>query len=114
VRLGQDPVAHKELAREQSSETLEAVLKHYMIFKRKVVRPSSYIAIEYHLLEAFAPLHGLPIAGIDRRAVAKRLRELSDNTRSRGCEPGTCLPGCILQLGDAGGLGRDQPRHRDQ
>jgi integrase len=70
VRLGQDPAGAASEERARAGETFGALLKPYLEFKRGQLAPRSFAATEYHLLRQARSLHALPIAKLDRRAVA--------------------------------------------
>lgn len=70
VRLGRDPAAEKAESRAAAAETVGAVVTSYLVHQKAALRPGSYAKVEHHLLKHCAPLHGLGLAKIDRRAVA--------------------------------------------
>jgi integrase len=73
VRLGQDPAAEKIEGRSRAAETVGAVAQNYLAARREHLRPKSYAEVERHLLTYAKPLLGLPLTGINRRAIAARL-----------------------------------------
>ena len=79
VRLGEDPLAAKHEAAAHASETFGAQLPRYLAFKRKALRPRSYIEIERRLLMHAKSLHNWPLAALatDRRRVAILLAEIA-------------------------------------
>jgi integrase len=80
VRLGRDPATEKNEARARAAETMGALLPRYMERQRARSRPATIRATERNLLVYLKPLHGLPVARIDRRAIAKRLMEIAENS----------------------------------
>jgi integrase len=80
VRLGFDPAGEKAERRGRAAETVEAVLKRYLLRKRGEMKTRSYREVERHLLKHCASLHGLRLAAVDRRAVAIRLNEIRDGS----------------------------------
>jgi integrase len=83
VRLGQDPAGAKAAARAHAEESFEACVRKYLPWQREQVRPSTYGENERHLLRNLAPLHGLPVAALDRSAIAAQLTRLKDAVGSR-------------------------------
>jgi integrase len=77
VRLGEDPAGAKQEARARAEETFEACAQKYLAWQRKEVRPSTYKENERHLLKNLAPLHGLRIDNVDKRAIAGQLTRLA-------------------------------------
>jgi integrase len=76
VRLGQDPAAEKAESVVRASETFESVLKIFLARQAERLKPRSYVGVEYHLRVQSKPFHRLPLAQIDRRAVARLLAEI--------------------------------------
>ncbi len=81
VGLAMDPQAEKERARSEASVSLGGVADSYLAAAKDRLRPRSYIELERHLRQAWAPLRGQPINGIDRATVASHL---SSMTTARG------------------------------
>jgi integrase len=77
VRLGRDPSGEKTESRARAAETVGATVQAYLDHKRKSLRPRSYTETERHLLKGCKPLHGLPLAKVDRRAVASRIAAIA-------------------------------------
>ena len=73
VRLGEDPAGSKHDARARAHETFEACAQRYLKWQRNEVRPSTFRENERHLLTNLAPLHGLRIDAVDKRAIAGQL-----------------------------------------
>jgi integrase len=82
VKLGGDPQQGKADSKARSDETFEACLKLYLERRRTEgkLRASSYGEIERHLVKNLAPLHGLHIAKVDRRAIAFELGRLTNES----------------------------------
>jgi integrase len=82
VRLGGDPQQEKADTKARSDETFGACLKLYLERRRTEgkLRASSYGEIERHLVKNLAPLHGLHIAKVDRRAIALELGRLTSRS----------------------------------
>jgi integrase len=72
AHLGQDPAGDKAEQKVRAAETMGALLKSYLPYKREQLGERSYIEVERHLLKHCKPLHSLPIAKIDRRAISSR------------------------------------------
>ena len=75
VKLGQDPAGEKIEARARATETFGDILRPYLVRKKAELKPRTYVETERHLLVNAKRLHGLQIAGIDRRTVAGLLTE---------------------------------------
>jgi integrase len=76
VRLGQDPAAEKAESITRASETFESVLEVFLTRQAERLKPRSYVGVEYHLRVQSKPFHRLPLAQIDRRAIARLLAEI--------------------------------------
>ena len=76
VRLGQDPAGEKAESVVRAGETFESVLGTFLARQAERLRTRSYEGVEYHLRVQSKPLHRLPLAQIDRRAVARLLAEI--------------------------------------
>jgi integrase len=79
VRLGQDPAAIKEAAKEaaerQRAESFEAIAKLYLAKQLKTARPRTHSEESRFLLVKAEKLHKRPIASIDKRDIALLLNE---------------------------------------
>jgi integrase len=73
VRLGADPASDKAEQRVRAGETLGALVAVYLAEQREQIKPLTFTQKQRHLTKHARPLHGLPIAKVDRRAVAARL-----------------------------------------
>jgi hypothetical protein len=71
VRLGQDPTAGRKT--EARGETVGSAIRVYLARQAEALRPRSLVEVRRHLLVHAAPLHRLPLAGVDRRAIAALL-----------------------------------------
>jgi integrase len=80
VKLGEDPAATKAKAVATRGETFGAALDIFLKRQTERLRPRSLIEIRRHLLAHAKPLHGLPLAEIDRRAISKLLSHLADSS----------------------------------
>ena len=80
VRLGGDPSGEKAEGRARQAETVGALLTPYLAFKRQELSPGSYVETQRHLLKHCKPLHGIPIAKLDRRIIAARLAYVAANS----------------------------------
>jgi len=76
VRLGGDPAGEKDQARARAAETFGALLPDFLERQRQRQKPRSYVETERHLIVHAKALHGLPIDGITKRAIASRLAEV--------------------------------------
>ena len=73
VRLGRDPAGEKTEGRARAAETVAVTVRTYLDHKRKSLRLRSYDLVERHLMKYCKSLHSLPLAKVDRRAVAARI-----------------------------------------
>ena len=76
VKLGQDPVSEKGESIARSGETFASVLETFLARQAERLKPRSYVGVEYHLRVQSKAFHRLPLAQIDRRAVARLLAEV--------------------------------------
>ncbi len=79
VKLGEDPAGQKTESRAKAAETFSSVLKPFLTFKKRDLKPRSYEECERHLLMHARRLHGLQIDTIDRRTVSALLIALATN-----------------------------------
>src|SRR5262249_42547135 len=72
TRLGNDPAQAKRQARERAAETFGALLARYLPYKQAKAKAGSrsFKEVERHLVKYARPLHGRPVAMVDRRAVS--------------------------------------------
>jgi integrase len=73
VRLGQDPAATKETAKQQAAETFKAIADLYLAKQGKAARPKTRRESTRYLCKLAKPLHGRPVAAITRRDIAELL-----------------------------------------
>jgi integrase len=78
VRLGGDPAAAKATARAEAALSFKAVADRFLARQRARLRSRSYAEVERHILKNAKPLHGMPIASVDRRIVATLLGAIVD------------------------------------
>jgi integrase len=77
ITLGSDPQAQKSEQRARAAETLGAVAARFIRYQRARLKARSFESVETHLTKHWAPLNGLPIHQISRRALAARLGEIA-------------------------------------
>jgi integrase len=77
VRLGHDPMAEKRVARQEIENTFAAVARQFTATKEKEWRPKTRSAVERHLFDYAAGLHGKPITAITQRDVALLLNKIA-------------------------------------
>ena len=78
VKAGGDPASEKAKGNAAQGETFGAALDVYLKRQAERLRPRSLIEVRRHLLVNAKPLHRLPLAEIDRRAVSKLVSGLAD------------------------------------
>jgi integrase len=78
VRLGNDPAHDKELSKAAASHTFGSIADQYLTWQRSRLRPKSLMEVERHIRKNAKPLHTMPLAAVDRRAIAARLGEIAD------------------------------------
>src|SRR5262245_19389083 len=87
VQLGHDPVAEKREKKARAAETFGAIVGRFLAYKKKSIRPRYYQEMERHLMAQAKPLHGLPLASIERRTVAARLGEIAETSGASAADP---------------------------
>jgi integrase len=80
VRLGGDPAADKVANKAAVAISFKVVVDRYLAFKKKEMKPGSYAEVERHLLTHSKALHGVPIATVDKRAIADRLSDIASTS----------------------------------
>ena len=80
VKLGFDPAAEKSERKARAGETFEAAMRLFLTRQKERLRPRSYVEVERHLLVFAKALHRLPLASVDRRAIATQLTQASAAT----------------------------------
>jgi integrase len=80
VLLGEDPAAEKSERRARAGETFEAAMRLFLARQKARLRPRSYVEVERHLLKFAKALHRMPLASIDRRAIATVLTQAAADT----------------------------------
>jgi hypothetical protein len=83
---GIDPRVEKAAKIEASKTIFERVMRDYLEARVRDLKPRSFEECKRHLEKHWAPLHKLPIAGIERATVAGRLRELVKQTGPVGTD----------------------------
>jgi integrase len=77
IRLGRDPAREKQRERAQAADTVGALLPRFLERQRARIKPRSLVETIRHLEKHARPLHAIPIAKLDRRAIAIRLSEIN-------------------------------------
>ena len=67
---------------------------------RPACKPRSLKETDRHLFKQCRPLHGIPIAALNRRTVAARLAAIAQTQRTGRRQSGARLVGRVLHLGD--------------
>ena len=80
VLLGEDPAAEKLERRARAGETFEAAMRLFLARQKARLRPRSLVEVEGHLLKFSTALHRMPLASIDRRAIATVLTQAAADT----------------------------------
>jgi integrase len=71
---GRNPASEKAKAEAATALTLGSVVERYLDERAKErLRPRSFVEVERHLNKRWEPLHGLPLAAIERADVAARI-----------------------------------------
>jgi integrase len=79
VALGDDPQGVK-FENRAARESVGEVVDLFLAAQAKRLRPRSLIEVERHLTSHARPLHGLPVAKLDRRSVAELLTGIAANS----------------------------------
>ena len=74
---GKDPAGAKAENRSRASETFGQCVETFLKWQGPQVRDTTFADIQRHLRKNLSPLHGLHIANVDRRAIAKQLSDLA-------------------------------------
>jgi len=80
VRLGRDPAGDRAEGRTRAGETFEPIMRRFLARQKARMKPRSYLEVERHLLAHCKPLHGLPLATVERRTVAARLSAIAESS----------------------------------
>ena len=78
VRLGRDPASEKQRERARAADTIGALVPRFIERQRARLKSRSLVETIRHLEKHAQPLHAVPIAKLDRRAIAIRLLELAE------------------------------------
>jgi integrase len=76
IASGTDPQVEKAKAAIASAETFGAIIDVYLRHKQRHLKPKSFGDTERHLRQYAQPLHRLPLAEINRRAIAALLGKI--------------------------------------
>jgi integrase len=79
VRLGQDPAHDKQASRQDAAHTVGSLIPRFLQRQRPRLRPKSFAESTRHLTKDLRTFHALPIARLDRRAIAARLSEIAES-----------------------------------
>jgi integrase len=82
VKLGEDPAAEKAKAVQTRAETFGAGVATYLKRSAERLRARSLVEVRRHLSVHARPLHPLPLAEIDRRAVSRLLSGIAETSGS--------------------------------
>ena len=77
---GGNPAIKRSESRQRSTETFGRIALRYLERRKPAMKPRSYAEVKRHLNKHAKPLHGLLLAGIDRRRVANLLSEIGDRS----------------------------------
>jgi integrase len=80
VRLGADPAADKQRAQTEAGNTVGSLIDQYLDVRKDDWRHGTARQVRHHLLRHARPLHGLPIAALTLRDVAKLLNGIATNS----------------------------------
>src|SRR5262249_39345849 len=76
IESGENPSDEKASRRAAASLLFSAVKRDYLEARKPTMKPRSHAECVRHLDTHWKPLHGLPLASIDRATIAARLRHL--------------------------------------
>ncbi len=105
VRLGGDPAADKAAARAEAALSFKAVADRFLARQQVRLRPRSYVQAERHI-RISKPLYGMPIATIDRRAIAALLTAITDFERLGNQQSHALHSVGFIRVGDERGSDR--------
>jgi integrase len=75
---GGNPAAARTESKHRAVETFGKELARFLARQKLRLKPRSYVEVDRHLNKRAKPLHGLLLAGIDRRRVASLLSQIAD------------------------------------
>jgi len=78
IMLGQNPFAEMAEAKARNAETFGACVATYLERRQSELRPKTFVDVRRHLTVNLAPLHGMSIAAVHRRAIAAQLAKLAN------------------------------------
>jgi integrase len=106
---GIDPRVEKAAKIEASKTIFERVMRDYLEARQRDMKPRSLVESKRHLEKHWAPLHKLPIAGIERATVAGRLRELVKQTGPVGTDRARSTLSALFAWAIGEGLAENNP-----
>ncbi len=80
VGKGRDPAGEKAVRKVQAADTLDELVRRYLVVKKDELRPRSYAEVARHLEVYAKPLHRLPLTSIDRTIVSDRLNQIAKDS----------------------------------
>jgi integrase len=79
VHLHGDPAIERRKNRVEAGNTFGKLVEQYLAFKKRELRPRSFVEVRRHLETNARQLHELSLASIDQSAIARRLNAIADN-----------------------------------
>ena len=79
VRLGKDPAAQKDVAKQEAEYTFASLAEKFLDACRPGLRPTTVHEYERHLLRDCKSLHRLPIASVTQADIARLLNNAAGN-----------------------------------
>jgi integrase len=76
---GGNPAAARNENRQRASETFGKEATRFLARQKTNLKPRSYVELDRHLNKRAKPLHGLILAGIDRRRISTLLSQVADS-----------------------------------
>jgi integrase len=76
---GGNPAAARNENRQRANETFGKEATRFLARQKAKLKPRSYVELDRHINKRAKPLHGLVLAGIDRRRISTLLSQVTDS-----------------------------------
>ncbi len=84
VKAGHNPQAEKRVRTAQAANTFGELVRQYLEFKKSRLRPRSFVEVTRHLNVYAKPLHGLPVAAIDKVVIGGLIKKVASSKGTKG------------------------------
>jgi hypothetical protein len=76
---GGNPAATRGEMKQRAAETFGREASRFLAHQKAKLKPRSYVEVERHIAKRAKPLHGLVLAGIDRRRISSLLSQVAED-----------------------------------